>query len=224
MLLELAEYGAIVLERDSESPTWASAYTTASLPRWRLSEPFSDAKDLRSQLLSHARLRARAESEDESVFTLWRELAIAECVGYLASELSDHRFDEGWALAAVPAIDRGLRRMPASHISYLCWLAVRDAASRYLRFPAAVGTLAEGLVTYIDGRIDRAISQQWAIRDWIGAKRGASAVAEVFADHVTDLGPSYLTRVPARTTMLRAPQQPRRRGARRAESASPPGE
>ena len=205
MLIELSECGAIVLEPLADShPAWAPQ-AKISFPAWRLSEAFAALKELSGQVIGHARARAGDQDASDELFTLWRELAISESAGFLGAELADHRFDEDWALTAVPALERGLRRLSVNQMSYFCWLSVREAASRYLRFPGSVSSLADGLVAYIDQRVDRALSERWVIRDWSGARRVVSSVAQVFSEQVTDLGADYLGKVPSRVRFTNAP-------------------
>ncbi len=166
---------------------------------WRLSDTFATVKDLASQLKQHSLSLAGEPAATEDLFTVWRELAISEAVGFLGDELGEHRFDVNWALTAVPAIERGLRRLSANQMYYFCWLAVRELASRYLRYPASIHTLADSLVLYIDQRVDRAIAERWALRDWSDYRgRVPSTVAAVFANQITKLGGDYLARVPSR--------------------------
>lgn len=199
MLSELADRGAITLRVSLELPRlWPPISPAAEDPEWKLSETFATTPDLPVLLLAQAKIAATGLAGADELFTLWRELAISEAAGFLAAELGDHRFDEGWALAAVPAIERGLRQMSVNQMFYFCWMSVRETASRYLRYPASVGTLADGLVTYIDQRVDRALTERWAIREWYGSKRIVSNVAQVFAEQLTDLGGEYMSTVPSR--------------------------
>lgn len=199
MLNELADCGVITLRVSLELPRlWPPLSPAVGDPEWELSEPFATTPDLQALVLAHARIAATGLAGADELFTLWRELAISEAAGFLAAELGDHRFDEGWALAAIPAIERGLRQMSVNQMFYFCWMSVRETASRYLRYPASAGTLADGLVTYIDQRVDRALTERWAIREWYGSKRVASNVAQVFAEQVTSLGSDYLSAVPSR--------------------------
>lgn len=198
ILDELAECGAITLRPPMESyRSWAP--TAPSEPDWSLSTRFESIPHLQTHLTRHAQALAAVPGADEELFTLWRELVISEAAGYLGHELNDHRFDESWALSAVPALEKGLRRMSANQMFYFCWMSVRETASRYLRYPGAVHTLAEGLVAYIDQRVDRALAERWTIRDWnYSSRRVPSSVATVFAEQLTDLGAEYLGSVPSR--------------------------
>ena len=198
ILDELAECGAITLRPAMESyRNWAP--TAPSEPDWGLSTRFESIAHLQAHLTRHAQTLAAMPGADEELFTLWRELVISEAAGYLGHELNDHRFDESWALSAVPALEKGLRRLSANQMFYFCWMSVRETASRYLRYPGAMHTLAEGLVTYIDQRVDRALAERWTIRDWnYSSRRVPSSVATVFAEQLTDLGAEYLGSVPSR--------------------------
>lgn len=199
MLNELADRGAITLRASFELPRlWPPVSPSASDPEWELSEALARTPDLQALLLAQAQIAASGLAGADELFTLWRELAISEAAGFLATELGDHRFDEAWALAAIPALERGLRQMSVNQMFYFCWMSVRETASRYLRYPASVGTLADGLVAYIDQRVDRALTERWAIREWYGSKRIVSNVAQVFAEQVTNLGSDYLSTVPSR--------------------------
>jgi hypothetical protein len=203
MLKELSDCGAVVLDLAMAAyPAWAAS-PKKMLPTWRLADTFHGLHSVEEQVRHHLVVLARAPSAEESLLDLWRELAIAETTALLGAELADHRFDEAWALTAIPAIDRGLRRLSVSQMSYLCWLAVRETASRFLRFPGSVSTLADGLVTYIDQRVNRALNERWIIRDWIGYKRVDSSVAQIFADEITTLGPDYLGEPPSRNRISR---------------------
>lgn len=198
ILDELAECGAITLRPAMESyRSWAPA--APSEPDWSLNPRFESIPHVQAHLTRHAKALAATPGAEEELFTLRRELVISETAGYLSHELNDHRFDESWALSAVPALEKGLRRMSANQMFYFCWMSVRETASRYLRYPGAVHTLAEGLVAYIDQRVDRALAERWTIRDWnYSSRRVPSSVATVFAEQLTDLGAEYLGSVPSR--------------------------
>lgn len=200
MLRELSGAGAIAWGSAGDAPrSWIFGATPSVPMEWRLSDALAAVKDLTSQLKRHVVSLASAPAATEELFTVWRELAISEAVGFLGDELGEHRFDENWALTAVPAIERGLRRLSANQMYYFCWLAVRELASRYLRYPASIHTLADSLVLYIEQRVDRAIAERWALRDWSDYRgRVPSTVAAVFADQITGLGSDYLARVPSR--------------------------
>lgn len=220
MLRELAEAGAISWGSAGNAPkSWIFGATTSLAMEWRLSDALAAVEDLTSQLKRHAASLSSTPAATEDLFTVWRELAISEAVGFLGDELGEHRFDENWALAAVPAIERGLRRLSANQMYYFCWLAVRELASRYLRYPASIHTLADSLVLYIDQRVDRAIAERWALRDWSDYRgRVPSTVAAVFADQITELGSDYLARVPSRE--LLSQRQTGARGPVRAAARS----
>lgn len=200
MLRELSYAGAIAWGSAGDaSRSWIFGAPPSQPMEWRLSDALAAVKDLTFELKQHAVSLASAPAATEDLFTVWRELAISEAVGFLGNELGEHRFDEKWALTAVPAIERGLRKLSATQMYYFCWLAVREVASRYLRYPASIHTLADSLVLYIDQRVDRAIAERWALRDWSDYRgRTLSAVAAVFADQITKLGSDYLARVPSR--------------------------
>ncbi|WP_133883480.1 hypothetical protein [Panacagrimonas perspica] len=222
MLRELAAHGAIVWSSSSDPRrSWIFSAATVQEPEWRLGDALASIEGLSGQLARHTLELARQPAATEELFTVWRELAISEVAGFLGHELGEHRFDEGWALAAVPAFERGLRKLSANQMFYLCWLAVREAASRYLRFPASVHTLSDSLVSYIDQRVDRAISERWALKEWSDYRgRTHSSVAAVFADQVTGLGSDYLGRVPSRERLAGRESMTRATvpGARRART------
>lgn len=199
ILGELAECGAIALKPQMESyRSWAPVAPSES--DWSLGAPFDSIPHLQAHLMRHAQALAAMPGADEELFTLWRELVISETADYLGQELNDHRFDQSWALSAVPALEKGLRRLSANQMFYFCWMSVRETASRYLRYPGAVHTLAEGLVAYIDQRVDRALAERWTIRDWnYSSRRVPSSVAIVFSEQLTDLGDEYLGSVPSRS-------------------------
>ena len=202
MAHELEACGAIALN-DFAPGSWLSRHSLENSARWRARDELTSIPDLLPQLLAHARWLAAHGGHLDEAYTLWRELAIAEAVGYLSAELADHRFDESWALQSVPAMDRGLRRLSCSKLFYFCWLSVRELASRYLRYPASVHTLADSLVTYLDQRIDRALVERWTIRDWSNpASRRPSHVSRIFSDEVTMLGARYLAVIPLRSELL----------------------
>jgi hypothetical protein len=205
ILAELVEIKAIVRRTEGTIyRSWATTATPAPAADapWTLCPELAAIPNLESEILDHAKALSYAAGADEELFTLWRELAISEVAGFLANELHDHRFDEQWALVAIPAIEKGLRRLSVSQMFYFCWMAVRETASRYLRFPAMVHTLSENLVTYIDQRIDRALAERWAIRDWAAnSRRIPSGVAISFAERLTDLGSDYLSTVPSRARL-----------------------
>ena len=211
MLNELVECGAVELRAYSEPyRAWAPAPPPTSEPEWQLTATFAAASHLQAHVAAHAKSLAAMPAAGDELYTIWRELAISEAAGFLSNELGEHRFDETWAFAAVPALERGLRRLSVNQMFYFCWMSVRETASRYLRYPASVHNLADGLVTYIEQRVDRALAERWAIREWsYSSRRVPSNVALVFSEQLTDLGAEYLSTVPSRSR-LAVPIRPRR--------------
>jgi len=200
ILRELADCRAISISRAADAPsTWMVPRTSPLEVDWTLSPSFAATLQLQDQLETHAKELSRADGAADELFTLWRELAISEAVGYLSKELTDHRFDENWTMNAVPALERGLRHLSVSQTFYFCWMSVREAASRYLRFPGSTAALSESLVTYLEQRLNRALTDGWKVRDWSTAShRVPTSIAIAFSTRVTHLGDSYMTRVPSR--------------------------
>lgn len=186
----LALHGLLVQHSVQQLAVGAPA---ASARRWRLADDlgnFMDAEFMGSVAI--ARLRA-GPSFVEDACEVWRILAAAELVGFLGAELSDHHFDEAWALEIEASALGIVDSLSIARGFYFCWLAVRDLASAYLRFPGARERLPHTLKDAFDSKLRKAHSEGWSIRDSARHLRSPeSAVASVFSTVVTELRGNYL--------------------------------
>jgi len=181
-----------VLRTASVAKSWCS-------PDWTL-DPSMGAADAVGRACEDILGLVRMEGSETSLaaaFELWRYLAFAECSSYLTAELEQHHLDVHWATAARPAILKVIERLPASQGFYVCWLAVRDVASAYLKYPTSRDMLGVVLRNSVEQKMTRAQSERWSLRSFNRHPHcSESALASVFACG-TRLQNAYLHEVPS---------------------------
>ena len=190
----LATHG-LVTESPVQSRLWPSPGldTGVPLPRWRLADDIGsplEAEMLAGLALSRLR---DAPSFIHEVCDVWYSLATAEVLSFLAAELLDHQFNDDWALNLESQIGAAAQRLSIAQGFYFCWLAVRDVASAYLRFPGARDRLPHTLRHAFASKLSKGQSEGWITRPFGRHIRcPESAMAAVFSTIVTQLGDGYL--------------------------------
>lgn len=191
----LVSHGLLV---EHPAPARALYAAAAGVQRWRIADDLGSPMDAEfTALLAIAQLRTAPLFVEEAC-ELWRTLVVAELVGFLGAELSDHQFDEAWALQ----IERGalgvVDSLSTTRGFYFCWLAVRDLASAYLRFPGARDRLPQTLKNAFESKLRKAHHERWSARDFARhARSPESALASVFSTVVTQLRDDYLLLPPS---------------------------
>ncbi len=194
----LAAHGLLVESRAySQLGLSLGNHLSHQIRRWELPPDMDDletAELLAMSALSGLKGEANFAAESTAV---WRDLAAAEMMGYLAAELSDHQFDDGWVAGVESPIRRAVERLSVADGFYFCWLAVRDLASAYLRFPAARTRLPETLRYSLESKLAKARNEGWMVRSFTRhARCPESAIAAVFSTVVTKLEGAYLSLPP----------------------------
>lgn len=193
----LAAHGLLVESRAYSQLGLSLGSPLQQMHRWELAPDMGDletAELLAMSALSGLKGEANFAAETTAV---WRDLAAAEMMGYLAAELLDHQFDDGWVAGVESPIRRAVERLSVSDGFYFCWLAVRDLASAYLRFPAARVRLPETLRYSLESKLAKARNEGWTIRSYTRhARCPESAIAAVFSTVVTKLEGAYLSLPP----------------------------
>ncbi len=196
VLSHLQQQGFINGERNIEAPTQRSLNDPGH--RWRLNEELGElleAGSLTNQALEELRDGPMFLS---AVREAWHTLATAEVVAYLAAELSDHGFDANWAWRLVPQIELAVPRISISEGFYMCWLAVRDIASAYLRFPNSRDRLPHVLSHALEAKLQKVRRKAWRTSPFARHRRcSESAMAAVFSTAVTQLNDRYLLLAPS---------------------------
>jgi hypothetical protein len=166
--------------------------------QWRLIDELGDASYAEfTASLALIKLRA-THSFLQEAWILWQTLAIDEVAAFLAAELDDHQLDGTWAEQIEPYITRASEHFSMARGFNLCWLAVRDVASAYLRFPGARDRLPYKLRSSFESKVTRAQGEGWVLRDFARHIRcPESAVAAVFSTVVTKLKDDYLRLTPS---------------------------
>jgi hypothetical protein len=87
--------------------------------------------------------------------------------------------------------------LPASQGFYVCWLAVRDVASAYLKYPTSRDMLGVVLRNSVEQKLTRSQAERWSLRRFNRHSHcSESALASVFA-WGTRLHNAYLDEVPS---------------------------
>lgn len=139
-----------------------------------------------------------APTYPEQACHLWRTLAVAEVVGFLEGELEDHYLNIGWARVVDRVITDELDYLSVARGFYFSWMAMRDLASAYLRFPHLRDRLAQTLSGTLESKIRRAKNEGWVVRDFRRhSSSPESALAAVYSKVMTRLDDDYLRLPPS---------------------------
>jgi hypothetical protein len=141
------------------------------------------------------------QSNEEAVY-VWQVLAVAECSAFLIHELQDHYLDARWAVAAEPAIERMIEVVPISRAFNLCWLAVRDVASAYLKFPNSRHELGHTLYQALEQKLGKSQNEHWNLRSFNRHARCLESQLAVTFSTILGLGARYLQAVPNSRNLL----------------------
>lgn len=145
----------------------------------------------------------REEASHEEALEMWQVLAVGECEAFLRAELLDHHLDPKWARHADDVIPRIMESHSISQGFYLCWLAVRDVASAYLKHPHARENLGLTLRSSLEQKLGRAIAERWTLKRFARhARSPESALSAAFA-RMTALEQEFLQAIPSRLRLLR---------------------
>lgn len=148
-----------------------------------------------------ASLLERAESINETfghLVALWEDLALAETAEFARLALSRAGYDPRWADDAAPALQQALKHFGASQVMYLVHISLRSVALTHQRGAVPTAQLGHVLSTSIADYTQRAVAEKWAIKGMVrDLDRPRSAIASLFADTVTRLGPTYMSDPPS---------------------------
>lgn len=136
---------------------------------------------------------------------LWEDLALAETLEFARLALSRAGYDPRWADEAAPALQQALKDFGASQVMYLVHISLRSVALTHQRGAVPTSQLGHVLSTSIADYTQRAVTEKWNIKGMVRElDRPRSAIAALFADTVTRLGPTYMSDPPSIDAMVRA--------------------
>lgn len=181
------------------SPRASSGYLASNLhaPDWEVTEELGGADQTAEIALEALHLARASPIFPESAGELWRLLAAAEVVGFLEAELEEHHLDASWA-SHVEQVIMAQNHLSAARGFYFSWIAMRDIASAYLRFPHARDRLPQTLRTTLESKIRKAQSEGWVVRDFARHSRHPETMlASVYSRVITPLEERYLLLPPS---------------------------
>lgn len=182
------------------SPRRPLGYVTydRQVPAWEVTEELGDA-DQAARTATEALHHLQASPTfRESAGEWWRVLAAAEVVGFLEAELEDHYLDASWASHIEEVILGAQNHLSAARGFYFSWIAMRDVASAYLRFPHARDRLPHTLRSTLESKIKKAQNEGWVTRDFARhARHPETMLAAVYSKVITPLDERYLLLPPS---------------------------
>lgn len=165
---------------------------------WEVSEELGDADQATETALEALYQLKASPTFRESAGEWWRVLAAAEVVGFLEAELEDHHLDASWASHIEQVVMAAQNHLSAARGFYFSWIAMRDIASAYLRFPHARDRLPHTLRSTLESKIRKAQSEGWVTRDFARHSRHPETMlASVYSKVVTPLEDRYLLLPPS---------------------------
>lgn len=172
---------------------------------WRVLRPAASLSSYAQELVA---LVDHPESIDGTLVqlvALWQDLALAETAEYARLALSRSGYDPRWADEAAPALRQALEHFGASQVMYLVHISLRSIALTHQRGAVPTAQLSQVLSTAIADYTQRAVAERWTIRGMVRElDRPRSAIAALFADTVTGLGPAYMAEPPSVDGLIRA--------------------
>lgn len=153
-------------------------------------------------------LLERTDSTDETLVhlvALWEDLVLAETAEFARLALSRAGYDPRWADEAAPALQQALKHFGASRVMYLVHISLRSVALTHQRGSVPTPQLGHVLSTSIADYTQRAVAEKWSISGMVrDLDRPRSAIARLFADTLTRLGPDYMSEPPSMDALVRA--------------------
>lgn len=155
-----------------------------------------------------AGLLERTEPATETLahlVALWEDLALAEAAEFARLALGRAGYDPRWADQAAPALQQALKHFGVTQVMYLVHISLRSVALTHQRGTVPTAQLGHVLSTSITDYTQRAVAEKWAIKGMIrDPDRPRSAIASLFADTVTRLGPAYMSDPPSIKALVHA--------------------
>jgi len=112
--------------------------------------------------------------------TLWRRVALHECLAYIETCMADHHLPLRIGDKTRLAIEETLERFSIGQTYNFIWRAAKDAAAYYMRSGIPKQQAANSVVGAIQRGAERAIASNWDVksfgRDWRAPESTMSAV------------------------------------------------
>lgn len=93
-------------------------------------------------------------------------------------------------------IARAIEVLPIAQAFNVCWLAVRDVASAYLKFPHARHELGHTLRQALEQKLSRSQGEGWRLRPFHRHARSTESHLAASFPELLGLGAQYLSAVP----------------------------
>ncbi len=129
--------------------------------------------------------------------SLWKKLALQECLAYLAIVLSEHNLDLNPGEKTQLVFNNVLEEYSVGQTYNMIWRAGKDAAAFYMRGGVSKSHAANTVIGSIQKYADRAKAEGWDIkayrRDW---RCPESVVSQVLFNTVLKIGENGFNRPP----------------------------
>lgn len=173
---------------------------------WRILRPAPTQLTALTDELTDLLIRDESTSETLiHLLALWEDLVLAETAEFARLALSRAGYDPRWADEAASALRQALKHFGASQVMYLVHISLRSLALTHQRGAVPTSQLGHVLSTSIADYTQRAVTERWSIKSMLREPdRPSSAIAALFADTVTRLGPAYMSDPPSVDSLVRA--------------------
>ena len=170
-------------------------YVTWALPRV---EGTNDNKSAVAKLETIFRLMQWEENWYDQAESLWKKVAIEECLQYLNSRIEEHNLTFNPGEKTYLLFENLLEDYSVSQAYSFIWRAVKDAAAFYMRGGVSKQHAANTVIGKIQGSLDRARAEGWVInhyrRDWSNPQ---SMVSQVLYNAVLQIGDDGFNKSPS---------------------------
>ena len=139
-----------------------------------------------------------SEGTLEALVQIWEDLALAEVAHYADWALAKSGYNPHWAILAADRLREALKTFSVAQVMYFVHIALRSVATTHQQGGVASDRLGHVFADAIGSWSRRAIVERWTVRGMVRpAEFQMSAIASLFAGHVTRLHDEYLTIPPS---------------------------
>jgi len=137
------------------------------------------------------------EGWDVEIKSIWKEIALNECLEYLLYIMKDHGFDFKPGDKTILTINNILNDFSVSQIFNFIWSAAKSAASYYMREKPPKQQAANSVVGTLQRNAERAKAEQWDITHYKRDRRcPQTMISEVFFNAVLQIGDEGFNKPP----------------------------
>jgi hypothetical protein len=142
------------------------------------------------------------DSWESELVSLWKELALHECLRYLQVQLETHGFEFCAGKKTKQVINDILIKYPILKCFYFIWVSVRSAASYYMQNNTSRRQASNIVTGNMQRRAEQALFEGWEIKEYKKDTRcGESILTALFSNVLTNLGDDFFKAIPGDRTL-----------------------